>query len=63
MVEVRTKMGRGCDDARSRWIVGDGEGGEAEVKLAFEVTTGIGYRGVGTREEWREHTGVRVADG
>ncbi len=40
LVHVRTKMGRAMRTTPDHgWIVGDGEGGEAEFKLAGELTT------------------------
>jgi UDPglucose 6-dehydrogenase len=40
LIEVRTKMGRRLRTTPDHgWIVGDGRGGEAEFKLAGEVTT------------------------
>ncbi len=50
LIEVRTKMGRRvCTTPDHPWLVGDGDSGESEVKLAFELTT----------EDWVPLAGVR----
>jgi UDP-glucose 6-dehydrogenase len=41
LIEVRTKMGRSLRTTPDHpWVVGDGEGDDSEIKLAFELTTG-----------------------
>ena len=60
MLEVRTKMGRRVLTTLDHpWIVGDGERGKGEVKLAFELTEQDWVPLAGLREEAREASGVR----
>jgi UDP-glucose 6-dehydrogenase len=60
MLEVHTKMGRRVRTTLDHpWIVGDGESGEAEVKLAFELTERDWVPLAGLRDEDRESSGVR----
>ncbi|HEY3830360.1 MAG TPA: nucleotide sugar dehydrogenase [Solirubrobacteraceae bacterium] len=59
-LEVHTKMGRRVRTTLDHpWIVGDGESGEGEVKLAFELTEQDWVPLAGLREEQREASGVR----
>jgi UDP-glucose 6-dehydrogenase len=59
LIEVRTKMGRRVRTTPDHpWLVGDGESGDSEVKLAFELTTEDWVPLAGGREDHHQGPGL-----
>jgi UDPglucose 6-dehydrogenase len=59
LIEVRTKMGRRVRTTPDHpWLVGDGNSGDSEVKLAFELTTADWVPLAGAREEQGRRSGA-----
>jgi len=59
LIEVRTKMGRRVHTTPDHpWLVGDGNSGESEVKLAFELTTEDWVPLAGARHDQDQSSGM-----